>query len=56
MNKHKITQDGKHKYTFNTWREQAQKDGQHIYTINIWREQTQNNSRRETDIHNQYLA
>ena len=56
MNKHKITQDGQRIYTINTRREQAQKDGQHIYTINIWREQTQNNSRRETQIHIQYLA
>jgi hypothetical protein len=56
MYKHKITQDGQHIYTINTWREQKQKDGQHIYTINIWREQTQNNSTRETHIHNQYLV
>ena len=66
MNKHKITQDGKHIYTINTCREQKQKDGQHIYTINTRREQTQNNSRptrreqtqnnsrRATHIHNEY--
>ena len=33
VNKHKITQDGQHIYTINTWREQTQKDGQHIYRI-----------------------
>ena len=37
----------KHKITQN---------GKHIYTINTSREQTHNNSRRVTDIHNQYLA